>query len=280
MVAVFVGLVAYGLFFFSSQREINKSEELNAYVYQDQLEELKKELERGAISKQFYEQEVDDIYQRIIEESKAREAAAPKVRTPILVSVLLLCLIPAIAFLIYWKIGNPSLASYSGSQTASRWDANGNFIYSGSKQPTEKELTAYLKESPKDVRAWLRLSEILYSSGKTSEALSALDNAFENSKDLSNDPSMIARRALVMLEVDERANADKANSELDRALRIEPQNVQALEIKALLAFSRHQYSEAINAWSKLLEIYPSGSKRANELIDAVGEAKSRLELGL
>lgn len=280
MVAVFVGLVAYGLFFLSSQREINRGEELNAYVYQDQLEELKKELARGNISKEFYDREVEDIYQRIIEESKAREAVAYKVKTPILLSALVLCLIPAIAFLIYWKLGNPSLVSYSGNQEAMRWDANGNFIYSGNKQPTEKEITAYLKESPKDVRAWLKLSEILYSSGRLPEALRALDKAFENSKDLSDDPTMIAKRALVMLQVNERVNADKANGELDRALKIEPQNAQALEIKALLAFSRRQYTEAINSWSKLLEIYPAGSQRANELIDMIGEAKSRLELGL
>ncbi len=276
MTGILVLLIAAGLFgLFSSRKEQDHSL-YNRMVYQDQLSELEEDLQKGQITQEQYDETRREIELRIIEE--ADSGTAPKQsKLGWKSAIIFLVAIPVLALGIYYIVGNPSLINYAPhGEDSAHWDAQGNLTLSNKKAPTIEELKAYLKESPKDARAWLQLSYLYQGSKEPKLALEAIDKAFELSPNkIAQDSGMITERAVLMLETQEPDLIPKAQAELERAIIANPENTTATEILGMIAFHNKEYNKAAELWSSLLSIYKEGSPEALQLMDLIGEAKNR-----
>ncbi len=280
MTLILMAFVGAGLFGFFKPKESAESSLYNRLVFEDQINELKHDLRRGAITQKQYDEGLEEIERRILEEMDKPAETSSSLLTwkP---TIFLLLSIPVLAFGIYFIAGNPSLSTYSsrGTETAS-WDQEGNVEVKEAKQPTIEELQAYLKNSPKDSRGWLQLSYLYQKEGNKKEALTAMDKAFETSPHkIAEDSTMITDRAILMLETEEPGLIDKAQTELNRAIDANPENPTAKEVLGMIYYKKGDYKKAADLWSQVLDIYPAGSPEATQLIDAISEAKNRAMMG-
>lgn len=240
---------------------------LNRLVYQDELQALQREFAQGHLSSERYEECLKELEVRILEESSEpgisyREHAWTK---PLTFSILLA--LPFLALFLYTQWANPSLINYSGTpQALSRTASAAN----------TEQLQLFLKENPKDVRAWLALSDEYAAKRQFKEACAAMDQAMKNSpKGVAVQPDYLLQRAVYRLESGDPVLRSGAMGDIDEALRIEPSHAKALELGGIVAYSAGNYKRAVELWQELLLQLPPDSQSYAKLLDAISDAKNR-----
>jgi cytochrome c-type biogenesis protein CcmH len=281
MILVLLALLSWGLLGFSRDREKVHSSELNRIVYQDQLDELLRDRERGALSQQAYDREVEEIERRILEEAEADETEHTENRASGYTLCGLLILVPVSALFLYSQIGNPSLVDYVPGLVGGATVTADNTLEMGREQNVDESLMKrYLKESPRDVRAWLQYARLLENQKKWHEALEVLDRVFELSpQKMAKSPDLVIERVLVMLQSGDPLLNKKISDEVQRVIDLNPEDPQGWELLGMIAYKNGDYGSAVSAWEKLLTFYPSGSQEALRLMDAIAAARNRQMMG-
>ncbi|MBQ8828618.1 MAG: c-type cytochrome biogenesis protein CcmI [Burkholderiaceae bacterium] len=276
MILVLLGAIAWGLLKPIDRKREDHPNMLNRLVYQDQIDELKRELDRKAISTDTYSRSIEEIERRIINETSVEEVVT-RDRLKKQTLIVLFTTIPVVALILYFQIGNPSLSNYFPSTQS------GTFITEDNRLDREEmvsidesTLKKYLKESPNDVRAWLTYARILENQKKWREALEVMDRVFELSPNkIAKNSSLILEKVFLMLQTEDPLYKNKIEKELERAIEEDPNNIEVWEVSGMVAYKNGQYNKAVEAWTKLLSFYPSGSPQSIRLLDAIGEAQNR-----
>ncbi len=261
-------------------RQEFETEELNSYVYKDELAELERDFSRGIISQEELEEGKEELQRRALEEVNDLEKKGKNHPNEKYFFFLLSVLIPVAALSIYFIVGNPSLIAYHADAEKSHWNEKGEVSFDQSAPLEEKKLRTYLKESPKDVRAWLTLARMLNEKKQPKEALQAFNKAFVLSEKLAEDPDSVMERALTMLETGDPANYSEAKRELARVIELNSGTVRPYEILGILSFNEGNYDEAVKYWTEALNFYPENSATRAYLLDVISEAKNRASLNL
>ncbi|WP_251569738.1 c-type cytochrome biogenesis protein CcmI [Parasutterella muris] len=242
---------------------------LNRIVYRDELNELNADLACGRITQMQFESAVREVERRALEENATDDALS--VTAPIwsdCASKAILLLLPILALSLYFLFANPSLNNYCGTPNAQKTEQ-----YDASYAKTVQK---YLKESPKDVRAWVFLSNYHASRQEPSKALEAMNKAFEYSpRGVASEPGHILQRALLMLDTHDPMQSGNAMKEIERALTIAPEDTHILEIGGSAAYTLGDYRTAVRYWSTLLELIGRESPRAAQILDAISDARNR-----
>lgn len=271
LLLLLVMLTAYGFFVRSKTQKKIQYKQLNRLVYQDQFEELKRDLWLGQISQNQYDEGVEELERRILEES---DKGAVNWKTSAWIaysSLVIVIVVPLFALSLYFWVGNPSLVDYSGQPSKQ--------LSKPLEGATKEELLTFVKESPKDSRAWVMLSRIYNSEKNYRAALDAINKAFENSPNAKKDPGLLTERAVAMLETKDPMLVTQAQEQLDEALKVDPEYIPAKELLGMLAYQRQDYKRAVKEWSDILSLLPENSPRAAQLLDAISEARNRDFMG-
>ena len=251
-----------GIFYKKTSGEQDPTE-LNRWVYADQIESLKDDLEAGRISRKQHDEDLEEIEHRALEENSIDSVGTVQPDWVKPMTWAILFFLPCLAVFLYLQIANPALKGYNGipgSRTETSFTLLGN----------------YLKESPKDVRAWLHLSNYEADRKNFRAALDAMNRAFDLSPNgVAVETGHILNRISLMLETGDPTLKSKIFSEIDRALTIHPSDERVLELGGMAAYSFGDYRRAVSYWSSLLERIPSESPQATRLLDAISEAKNR-----
>ncbi len=271
LLLLLVILTAFGFFVKTKEQRKVEYSRLNRLVYQDQFEELKRDLSLGQITQKQYDAGVEELERRILEESYEETYGRKNVNWAIYASFVILVVVPLFALSLYFWVGNPSLSDYSGEPTKQ--------LNTPSEGATKEELLTFVKESPRDSRAWVMLSRIYSKEHNYKEALEAINKAFENSPNAKKDPGLLTERAVAMLETKDPVLVGQAQEQLDEALRVDPEYIPAKELSGMLAYQRQDYKRAVKEWSDILSILPTDSPRAAQLLDAIAEARNRDFMG-
>lgn len=281
LMVVFLMLCVWAGFkgMYSGRKQL-ESTELNQQVYSDELSELSRDLKRGAISLAQFNQGKEEIYRRAIEDAEqACETEIQEEKSGSFLLKLLLCAIPVLALILYIQVGNPSLIPFFPEKHLSSYNEQGEVSLKKAHLPSIEEMQKYLKESPEDARGWLTLGRLYNEQGAPQKALDAFNKAFSLSPDkINQETGHITERALTMLQTERTELIPEAKKELERAVKIDPQNVELYEILGLLSFRMEKYSDAVSYWSEALNFYPEDSPKRIYLLDAIAEAKNRSSL--
>jgi cytochrome c-type biogenesis protein CcmH len=236
----------------------------NAEIYREQIEEIGAELQRGALTQEEFQRASREIERRIVAEHADSGPAPATHRPPLAAAIAVGVLLPLMAALAYWQLGNPE--GFSGAASKAEHTVTQEQVES-----LVQRLAARMEQTPDDAEGWMLLARSLSVLGQHERSAQAYARAVQLSP---NDAGMLADYA------DTLAMARGGNLEgeplalVQRALKIDPQHVKALALAGTAQFDRGDYAAAIGYWEQLLKITPPESEFARSVAGSIAEARS------
>lgn len=238
--------------FLRAARQVQPADAHDGEVYRQQLAEITEDLRRGTIAQAEAEQARAEIGRRLLEADRAqftRTGSAKATRGRMVASVAVLA-VPLLTWSIYAWTGSPQLPD---QRLADRMSQDPS-------QSSAEELIAraeeHLGRNPDDGRGWDVLAPIYLRMGRAEDAA----NAFRQSIRIngsSGDREAGLGHALV--ESAEGVVRPEAREALDRALRMDPANAQALFYTALAEAQAGNAGVARELLGRIVAAQPQGS---------------------
>jgi cytochrome c-type biogenesis protein CcmH len=246
----------------------------NIAVYRDQLSELEADLRNGIVAEEQYAQDRDEIERRLLEDTattQSKKTVAPfNAQTT---AYLLGFGLPLIAIVFYLKVGEPNLIA-NPAPVGAPPSAESAAPPERSQEQIEAnvaKLAQRLQSNPNDPQGWTMLARSYSSMEKYSDAASAYAKATElNPKDAD----LLAEYAFATAMSEGRSLAGKPTEIINRALKINPENLKALQLAGSAAFEAKDYKKAIDYWQRVLKKVPPGSEIAEAINARINEAKT------
>lgn len=257
----------------------DERKQANIAVYRDQLSELEADLRNGIVSEEQYAQDREEIERRLLEDvttSKTKKnPIAPAVARN--TAYLLGLGLPLAAIIFYVNVGSPTIiseppvvASSSGPAEAPPQQRSEAQI-----EANVAKLAERLKANPSDAQGWTMLARSYNQMEKYGEAVGAYTKATELSP---NDADLWAEFAFATAMAGDRKLEGKPTELVNRALKVDPQNLKALQLAGSAAFQAKDYKKAIDYWQRVLKQVPAGSEVEQAINGRIEEAK-RLDTG-
>ena len=247
--------------------------EANIAIYRDQLTELETDLQNGIVAKEQYQQDRDEIERRLLEDVKLSESdakTAADFRKRNVVYALAIGL-PLAAVLFYLKVGEmKALSPAATAPTAS------SEMSESSRSPQQIEanvskLVDRLKANPSDAEGWVMLAHSYSTMERFGEAAGAYARATELQP---NNADLWAEYAFASAMANGRNLEGQPMEFVNKALKIDPENLKALQLAGNDAFQRKDYKKAVDYWSRVLKKVPPQSEVAQSIQQRIDEAKS------
>lgn len=235
--------------------------EANLAILRDQLAELERERRDGSLAEADFTQAKSELQRRLLEEMPAPTAPTTADGGGRRTALALLVLIPLAAAAGYALLGDPHAldplqrqARIAPAQIESMLDG----------------LVDKLQKNPDDPQGWVMLAR----SYKVLERFPEAAQAYERAAALVNqDPALLADYADVLAQTQGGSLQGRPGELIERALRINPREPQALLLAGAAATDRQQFAAAADYWSRLLELVEPGSEEAAALTAAIGKAR-------
>ena len=245
--------------------------EANVAIYRDQLKELKSDLQNGIVSQEQFDQDNEEIQRRLLEDTSVRAPEinlSPKSRNT---AYLLALCIPVIAVVFYLKVGTPQGISSAATRAPESVGMAGGERSQQQIDDNIQKLADRLKSNPSDAAGWTMLARSYNSRERFGEAAGAYAKATELNP---NDADLLAEYAFVTAMANGRKLDGKALELINQALKVDPENVKALQLSGTAAFDAKDYRKAIEIWQRVLAKVPPGSEEAQAITERIDEAKN------
>jgi cytochrome c-type biogenesis protein CcmH/NrfG len=203
-----------------------------------------------------------------------RRASAPRQRWPALLVALAL---PAISGAHYLALGHTaSLQSApQGGQAgpvAAAGPAAGAAIGPAQIEAMVARLAARLKQQPDDADGWRKLAR----SYETLRRFDAAADAYRHLLALDPDnPDLLVDYAVALGMTMNHSLAGAPLAQIEHALAIAPNHVQALALSGSAALERGDKAYAVAQWRKILVQVPAGSDIARSIAGSIAGAEAR-----
>jgi cytochrome c-type biogenesis protein CcmH len=131
-------------------------------------------------------------------------------------------------------------------------------------------LAARLKAQPDDGEGWSMLGRTYMALGRQTEAFAAYEQAV---KLRPNDASTIADYADALAVKNGRELAGEPTKLIERALKLEPDNLKALALAGTAAFNRKDYAQAVKHWDRAVKVGPPENSMVQQAASGAAEAR-------
>ena len=237
---------------------------INTAIYRDQLADLERDLASGALSQADYAGAREEIERRVLEDVAADTAptdTAPRrlPRTALALAVTL----PLAAALLYVVLGTPAALDPAARQ--------GPQASAAEIEKMVATLAARLEKDPGNLEGWAMLGRSYLVTGRLADAAKAFDKA---GPAMEASTELMLQVAELSAELNEGRIEGRGRELLQRVLKAEPQNPQALVLAGTDAFFRQQYADAVRHWEAVLAQLPPGSPDAQNLTAGIEKARS------
>ena len=237
---------------------------INTAIYRDQLADLERDLASGTLSQADYAGAREEIERRVLEDVAADTAptdTAPRrlPRTALALTVTL----PLAAALLYVVLGTPAALDPAARQ--------GPQASAAEIEKMVATLAAKLEKDPGNLEGWAMLGRSYLVTGRLAEAAKAFDKA---GPAMEASTELMLQVAELSAELNEGRIEGRGRELLQRVLKAEPQNPQALVLAGTDAFFRQQYADAVRHWEAVLAQLPPGSPDAQNLTAGIEKARS------
>ena len=133
-------------------------------------------------------------------------------------------------------------------------------------------LDARVKERPEDAEGWAMLGRANALLDRHALAAPAFKQAMTLRPD---DANLVADYADALAMASGRSLEGEPSRLIDRALKLDPQNLKALSLAGTVAFSRQDYAGAIGHWEKMAQLAGNG-EGALQIQSGIAEARRRM----
>lgn len=242
--------------------------QLNTAIYRDQLVELDRDRSQGAISESDYEQSQAELQRRMLEDT-AGESAALRQGEQIAPAPLSRALPIALgAFLLiggalgYMALGNPMAINPPVQDGHATGDAE--------IQRMVADMAAKLEKEPENYSGWAMLGRSYKFLNRHAEAARAYART---------GPMLDTSAELLVDYADSLAAAKQGFTPevlalIDKALKLEPTNLQGLWLRGTSFYEKAQYDKAIVDWELLLKGLPPDSEEAKVIKANIAESRA------
>jgi len=248
-------------------------------VYRQQFAELEQDRTSGLLTEEQYRVARQELERRLLEETGAMETARPtaqRLANLKLVALALVLLIPTASGVLYWTLGNPAamthptvsaISSEAGSDEARQMAEGLNVLI--------ERLKKKLEENPNDAVGWTLLARSYMATERYAEAVPIFERAVKLNPE---DANLLADYADALGVHQGRKLEGKPEALIQKALKIDPNNVKALMLAGTLAFNRQNYALAAKQWEQARANLPAESdpESTEQLTASIAEAKRRL----
>ena len=280
--AVFVALALWFVLPPLLERSTGKNSDepgaANLAVYQDQFQELEADLRNGAIGREQYDQDRDELERRLLEDvpattgSNTRGSSARGFLVQGKAALVLGAAIPAVANLLYFQVGKPrTLSSTPVRETGKAQTSSAGEMTNEQIEANVASLAKRLEEDPKDAQGWIMLARSYSVLGRFSEASSAFAKATVL---VDNNAELWADYAEALAMSNGQQMAGKPVELVNKALELDPKNQKALALAGAAAFEAKDFQRAIDYWEKLLPLLPSKSEFAKAVSEKIAKARA------
>lgn len=137
-------------------------------------------------------------------------------------------------------------------------------------------LAQRLQQQPDDVAGWRMLVRSYETLGRYPQAVDAWRRLLALSPD---DPDLLTDYAVTLGMSQGQSLAGEPEEALNRALRLNPQHVQALALSGSAAYERADYPRAIAQWRRILENVPADAEVRASIEAQIAKAQALADRG-
>ena len=239
------------------------------------LQQLKELHDSGALGDDKYKNSRRELERQLVDAVMA--GAAPESPPPATAArpsgrllAGLAVLVLAVAGAGYWWTGSPGLDPSAASAEAVPEGAGHEVGAEQIAAMTEK-LAAHLKEQPDDAQGWAMLARSYSVVGRNDDALPAYQKAVALAPD---DSRLLADYADALAVKNNRKLDGEPTRLVERALKLDPNNIKALALAGTAAFDRKDYAAAVANWEKLVRVGPTDPNFVQQVLAGIAEARS------
>jgi len=242
-------------------------------VYRDQKRALDAECAAGAITPSERDATLAELARRVSEDvaatvrapspASAEGTAAPASKRAWVLALALMLLVPAAAFTLYQRLGNPVAAV-----AATAADGAGHEMSERQIAAMVESLAQRLKQRPDDADGWVLLAHSYQALERFAEAADAYAHADAL---MPNNASLLADYADTLAMAQGRRLEGAPAALIQRALAIDPKHKKALALAATVALETRDLDTSIAYWRRLAAELPAGSDEASQVADVIAE---------
>ena len=259
---VLVLVLLFRPFYWRSKVQHASRRQLNAVIYKEELEKLEKDRASGVLDATSYEQGHAEMRQRLFQDTD--EADGVSVSSSPIKTMIAVSLFISIATIgVYLWIGNADEA------------VNGIAHQKIAEQDVEKMvagLAAKMEQDPTNLKGWAMLARSYKVMGRPLEAEKAYDRAGPY---IDGDAQLLADYADVAASNANGSFVGKPQQLINKALKVDPNNMMALWLAGTAAFNNGDYKSAVRIWEKLEGLLPPDSEDTRTIQSSVLEAQQK-----
>ncbi|MBK8894110.1 MAG: c-type cytochrome biogenesis protein CcmI [Propionivibrio sp.] len=234
--------------------------EANLDILRDQMRELEHDRNEGILTDADLEQAKAELARRLLDEVQP-EIAPTTGGGGRKTAFALLIAIPLAAAAGYLFLGNPQ--ALDPMQTQARVSPQQIEAMLG-------KLVEKLKKNPEDNKGWVMLARSYKVLGRFAESAEAYGHGGAL---VDTDPSLLADYAEVLAQAHGGSFTGQPAELISRALKMDPNEPQALFLAGAAAADRKDFSAVAEYWERLLLQLEPGSEEAQHLETAVAKAR-------
>lgn len=239
--------------------------QLNAAIYRDQFAELERDRSEGTLGEEDYQQARTELQRRVLEDG-GEDALLTAPQAPKKTLFALAVLVPLCAAGLYLVLGNPE-----GLQPERQRRVTSKEI-----EQMVAGLAAKLEREPDNVKGWAMLARSYRAMGRLPEAEKAYDRA---EKFIEQDAQTLAEYADIAAANAAGDFSGKPQRLIDKALKLDPQNLLALWLHGSAAYERQDYALAVSSWERIVKQLPPDSDDVQSLMASIAKARDRMGAG-
>jgi cytochrome c-type biogenesis protein CcmH len=232
----------------------------NLDIFRDQLRELERDRHQGLLAETDFEQAKNELHRRLLEDTQS-QAVIPRIRGGRKTALALLIVVPLTAVAGYALLGNTR--AFDPLETQAR-------VSPQQIEDMVGKLVDKLKQNPDDTKGWVMLARSYKVMGRYAKSA----DAYSHGGTLVNsDPSLLADYAEVLGQVNGGNLEGKPLELIAQALKMDPNEPQALFLAGSAATDRNDFPAVFDYWERLLLQLEPGSEEAKSLQAAVDKAR-------
>jgi len=263
MLASALWLLLWPLLTRSNRTTIPRSE-LNVGIAQQRLAEITTELENEQLSDADFNTAQTDLEDTLLTEIQREEGSESLKNSGPLPVLIVATLFPIAVIALYLILGSANHVSTDDQSVTTDTSTR-------SPDALLAELKLRLEQNPTDREGWAILANAMMSLGEYAQAVDAYEKLYALTSD---DAEVLVGYADALTMAEEGALNDRVITLLDRALKIDPEQPQALWLAGMAAEARGDLPRALEHWHRLkpaLHADPKAQSELQALIDRVTE---------
>lgn len=243
-------------------------------VHADRLAQIEADVRAGVLAPEDRAQAVEEVQRQLLEEEPPGQGPPPGARRWMqwAVAGALSVMLPACAFLLYLRVGNP--AAYAEQALAGRPEG----AQTGGDVDLERlvaRLAQRLREQPDDVAGWIMLARSYEFLQRYDDAVAAYRRAMALAP---KQPQLLADYADALGSARGGDLGGPVHEAVAAALALDPDHPKAMALAGAAAYQRGEHAAARGIWERLLTLLPPDSEALPRVradlarLDATGAA--------